>query len=82
MDPLVATMGGIVLLLVGCYLWLRPRSQAPAAQERYHFQCSRCGHRIRFLTSQAGKLGKCRRCKQTFVFPHPDTQGVSRVQKD
>jgi hypothetical protein len=75
-------MGVFIVVLAGCYLWLRPRSQAPAVQASYHFHCSRCKRRIRFLGNQTGKPGQCRRCKERFLFPHPGTQGVSLAREE
>jgi hypothetical protein len=48
-DPLLTTMGGIVLLLAGSYLWLRHRPKPPAGQEGCHLNSSGRGQPVRTL---------------------------------
>jgi hypothetical protein len=79
MDPLLATMAGFVFLLAGCYLYLRPRSQAAAEPVRYRFRCPGCRQPLRFCAGQVGKRGQCRRCKQRLVFPNPNAKGVKEL---
>jgi hypothetical protein len=66
-------MYGWILLIVGLavvlgvagVIWTRAR-RSNAVQFEF-FRCDSCGQKIRYLSSKAGRMGMCPRCKERWT---------------
>jgi DNA-directed RNA polymerase subunit RPC12/RpoP len=67
------TMVGVLLVAVlgiaaGGYVWWVRRREGPD-EETYHFRCTRCRRRLRYVARQVGHKGACSHCGQILTFP-------------
>jgi len=44
-----------------------------ASEQFEFFRCRACGQKIRFLSSKAGQMGMCPRCKERWTLPKAPT---------
>jgi hypothetical protein len=58
----------LLVAIGGGVLWYT-KGRAPKEKEYYHFRCSSCRRRLRYVERQAGHHGKCGHCKQVVTFP-------------
>lgn len=62
-----------VILIAGIVLFLMRRKKEDDAF--YHFRCPKCKRRLRYLSKQVGRKGKCSNCASEVVFP-PTSQSI------
>lgn len=60
-----------LLLVVTLAYAYRARKRA-AEEEFLYTQCDRCHQRLRYSPQQAGRAGKCPRCRRGLLFPRPE----------
>jgi len=57
----------LVVAGAGAFLYFRPRS--PQEEHYFSFHCARCGQKVRYLSSKAGRGGMCPRCGLRCTLP-------------
>lgn len=66
-------VGVLAALGVGVFLFLRGK---PQHEEAYsHFRCPKCRRRLRYISRQVGRKGKCSNCGGDVLFP-PLSQSI------
>jgi uncharacterized Zn finger protein (UPF0148 family) len=64
---LIVTFAG--LLTVHLVLLVRTRVGTKTEEVLYHLSCPKCGRKLRYRLSQAGRLGQCPVCRRPVIFP-------------
>jgi hypothetical protein len=68
-SGLTITLVVVVLVAIGGgVLWYK-KGRSPKEEEFYHFRCSGCLRRLRYVARQVGHRGKCGHCQHVFHFP-------------
>jgi hypothetical protein len=52
----------------------------PRDEKLYHFRCTSCGQKLRYLASKAGRAGMCPRCRTKCTFPREGESSPSFIQ--
>lgn len=67
----VLLVGVPVMGVVGAFLFLRGRQ--PKEEIFQYMRCPGCKRKLKYHARQAGHKGACSNCKETFVFPIPQS---------
>lgn len=73
-TTVVVVIAGVSAVLVaGVVLFLRGRGRED--DSFYHFRCPKCKRRLRYMSKQVGRKGKCSNCAVEVIFP-PTSQSI------
>ncbi len=67
----------LALALAGLIGFLQRRKRTLRAASYQVFRCPRCGHKLRYLVSKAGRPGMCPNCRQKWRLPAPGETAVN-----
>jgi hypothetical protein len=76
----------LVVLLIGLVVvvavsgFVLGRARQPKVEQFELCRCRRCGQKIRYLSSKAGQMGMCPRCKDRFTLPDASQVYASETQ--
>ncbi len=65
--PLIVLL--VVIAVAALAVYWKMNSHSRNEGQFHVFRCPRCGQKLRYLTSKAGRAGMCPRCRQRWTFP-------------
>lgn len=68
-TTVVVVIGSVAAALVAGVVLFFVRMRNKEDDSFYHFRCPKCKRRLRYLSKQVGRKGKCSNCAGEVVFP-------------
>jgi predicted RNA-binding Zn-ribbon protein involved in translation (DUF1610 family) len=82
--PTLLVVAFAALLTVHLVMLVRTRVVVKTEEVLYHLNCPKCGRKLRYRVSQAGRLGQCPLCRRPVIFPRvegPAPSGWAKMRR-